>query len=812
MKKMYLIICLFSTFVFFNILFAQYPQRMNFEGVIEGRVLDEDQKKPVEYTNVVLFSARDSSQVTGTISDKSGTFILKVPRPGAFYLELKFMGFYTKILDRIILRPDNSNINLGDILLKPAILMMKGVEVEEDKTPIEYKIDKKVINVSQQLTAVSGTAVDVLENVPSVTVDIEGNVQLRGSGSFTVLLNDRPTVLDPSDVLQQIPASTIDNIEIITNPSAKYDPDGVAGIINVITKKGKMSGLHGLVNLNVGYNGRNGGDFLFNYRTESYNVFFGADYNRFASKGTDESESETTSQDTTSFIYSDGESDRRFTRYGFRTGIDLYLSKKDVLNLGARYGGRSMEFKSDEDFNTWLEPGDGSVDYTSYGDFKRSGDFYWLNMDYQHDFARKGHKLSAQINFSRRTGDEDSIDELKDKDNVLTDGHKSTEEGPSKRLRMKVEYVLPLRENDRFEAGYQNRMSVSEDNTTSEFYNTETGIYDHFPEFDHKTTYDRNIHSLYTLYAAELGNFGIQGGVRGEYTDRLIELKGESQQFTIDRWDLFPTLHMSYKLKSKNQFMASYTRRIDRPRGWYLEPFLTWTDAYNVRTGNPALKPEYIDSYELGYQKSFGRNMISVEGYYRITHNKVDRVRSVYTTNVMLHTMENVGQDYNFGTEIMVNVEPVKWYNLNLMGNLYDYKVEGVLYDEPFSRSSFNWGVRMNNTFKLAKSSRIQINGIYNSPSVSSQGTHQGFVATNLAFRQEFDDRKWTTTLQFRDIFHTAKHEDTSEGPDFYYHRVSEHGWPMVSLTLTYNFNNQKKEQRQQEDMNDDFEGAGDFE
>jgi len=811
MKKLLLTVLLFTVF---GSLFAQYPQRRDFEGIIEGRVLDANQKIPIEYTNVILFSSRDSSQVTGGISDKSGTFILRVPRPGNFYVELKFMGYYTKTLDRIVIRPDNPNLNLGDILLQPAILMMQGVQVEEDKTAIEYKIDKKVINVSQQLTTVSGTAVDVLENVPSVTVDIEGNVQLRGSGSFTVLLNDRPTVLDPSDVLQQIPASTIDNIEIITNPSAKYDPDGVSGIINVITKKGKMDGLHGLVNVNAGYNGRNGGDFLFNYRQESYNIYFGADFNRFSGTGTDESESKTTANDTISYIYSEGESDRSFTRYGLRTGIDLYLSKKDVLSVGVRYGGRAMEFQSDEDFETWMEPGESGDLYTSYSESKRGGDFYWLNMDYQHDFARKGHKLNAQVNFSRRYGDEESLDELKDLNGLITSGHKSTEDGPSRRWRMKFEYVLPLRENDRFEAGYQNRLRVSEDITTADFYNNDTGVYETFPEFNHTTSYERNIHSLYTLYAAELGSFGIQGGIRGEYTDRLIELEGENEQFVIDRWDLFPTLHMSYKLPDKNQFMISYTRRIDRPRGWYLEPFITWSDAYNVRTGNPALKPEYIDSYELGYQKSFGRNMVSVEGYYRVTHNKVERVRSVYATNVMLHTTENVGQDYNLGAELMMNIEPVKWYNLNLMGNFYDYKVEGILYDEPFSRSSFNWGIRMNNTFKLAKYTRIQINGMYNSPSVSSQGTREGFVATNLAFRQEFAERKWSATLQIRDLFKTAKHESTSEGPDFYYYRLGTRGWPMVSVTLTYNFNNQKQDKRQMQEMNGEFEGEGesDFE
>ncbi|MBU4445926.1 outer membrane beta-barrel family protein, partial [bacterium] len=284
--------------------------------------------------------------------------------------------------------------------------------------------------------------------------------------------------------------------------------------------------------------------------------------------------------------------------------------------------------------------------------------------------------------------------------------------------------------------------------------------------------------------------------------------------FSFKDWDIYPTLHSSYQFGGGQQFMASYSRRIKRVRGWYLEPFKTWMDAYNVRQGNPNLKPEYIDSYEAGYQKSIGKSLLSFETYYRVTHNKVERVRTVYDKDVFLQTFANVGKDYALGTELMISISPYKWWNLNIMGNIYDYRVKGELYDEPFNEGSFNWSTRVNNTFRLGKSTRIQLNGNYSSPTVSAQGKNGGRFFTNLAVRQDFWNRKLSATLQLRDILGTAVHEFTSEGPGFYSYNKFSRQPRMLSFTLTYNFNNYKVERDRRQDENGmefDDEG-GEFE
>jgi len=777
-------------------------------GSIRGYVIDAEFQTPLEYANIILYARTDSVLVTGTITDQNGIFVLTAIRPGTYFVEINFIGYQATFIEDIGISRADKNIDLGEIMLRQAVLLLEGAEVVADKPAIEYRIDKKVINVSKQYTAVSGTAVDVLENVPSVSVDIEGEVSLRGSSNFTVLINDRPTVLDPQEALQQIPASTIDNIEIITNPSARYDPDGTSGIINIITKKGGITGTSGIVNLNVGLDEKYGADFLTNYKTGNLNLHFGADYNTRHYPGTTETENRTWVNDTTYYFNSYGDSRWGRTFYSLRGGLDLHLTPRDILGSSVRFGDRSMGGESDLDYEEWSVPGSDRLRYTSINDVERAGGFYEVIMDYRHNFTRSGHVLSGQAVYSGRDGEEETTNELFDVDGNITGGQRSTEDGPSDRLRVKLDYTLPLGEEDQFESGYQSRLRRTEDITRSYTYDQVNGEYELLPEFSNSTEYTRDIHSLYTMYSGFIGRLNYQGGLRGEYTDRSTELASTGEKYIIDRWDYFPTAHISYKHSDIHQTMGSYTRRINRPRGWYLEPFETWTDAYNVRKGNPALKPEYIDSYELGYQANLGSNLFSVEAYYRVTHNKIERVRTVYAPNIILHTMENVGTDYAFGTELMSDISVLDWWNLNLMGNIYDYRIEGVLYQESFSQESFDWSMRLNNTLKFSKRTRIQINGVYRSATVTAQGRRGGFFTTDAAVKHDFVDGKLSATLQLRDILNTAKYEFTSEGPNFSYYRLSDRKSPMVTLTVTYNFNNHKPERRQRSNGEDMQEGG----
>ena len=776
-------------------------------GQISGVVLDSISGKPVEYTTVALFRKNNKELVNGAITQKNGRFFMEKITPGRYFIKISFMGYKDKIIPDIMITKDKHIINLHKIKLQASMQILDEVVIDGSAPRIDYKIDKKVINVSKQITSISGTAVDVLENVPSVKTDIEGNVSLRGSSSFTVLIDGRPSVLDANDALQQIPASTIDNIEIITNPSAKYDPDGTAGIINIITKKNKLQGFSGIINLNTGLNKKYGGDMLINYKKRKMNIYFGADYNFRNYPGERYNERHTYAEDTIYKTIMNGTNTRERNRWGLRTGLDYSIGQNDILGLGFRYGKRSMIGNSKSEYDEWMVPGDIHNLYQNNDESKRGGSFYSITGNYQHKFKKNGHEVKLEFSYDNRDFEDNSINELTNESGIVVDGKKNVEEGPSSRIRAKADYTLPIREKDKFEAGFQTRFSESEDHTGLYILNTNRRIYEVQPEYSNITYYKRNIHALYTLYAGELGNFGYQGGLRGEYTFRNIESGNDSQTFGIDRWDFFPTIHLSYQLPKDHQLMTSYTRRIHRSRGWYLEPFITWADAFNVRQGNPDLLPEYIDSFELGYIKNIAKsNMVSLEGYYRITNNKVERVRSVYEENVMMSTPENVGKDYSLGLEFMFSYQLYKWWEVDLMGNFYKYKVEGILYGEDFSNNSNNWSSRFNNTFNIKKNTKIQINSMYNGPSVTAQGKTEGYYMVNAAVRQDFMDRKLSAVLQVRDIFSSAKHDFTSSGPDFYNYSEYQREAPIVTLTVGYRFNNYKPDRDPQSGGDDNGE------
>lgn len=782
------------------------------KGTVKGFVFDSLANQPLEYATISILKKEDNSLVTGTISDFSGYFKIKGLDFGQYQLEVTFIGYFNKTIREIDINQSAKDIDLGQIQLRSASESMEGVVVVADRPTLQYKIDKKVINVSQQHTSASGTAVELLENIPSVTVDIEGNVSLRGSTSFTVLIDGKPTVLQPSEILSQIPASQIENIEIITNPSAKFDPDGVSGIINIVMKRNKLQGVSGIMNVNAGTQGRYGGDLLLTYRKEKVNFYVGVEYNDRKFVGKSESINRTTRQDTISNLTSSGDFSRGRKSLGVRGGVDYTLNPKNTISLGVRVGNRGGGGSSDLVYRSWNTPQTFNETYTSIDNSERSGNFYTGTLDYTRTFDKKGHTLIGQFIFEKSDFTDEDINERLDINNTIVSGQKSIEAGPETEYRFKLDYTLPISEKNKFEAGLQSRIEYEITSNDMFEYNPATELFDFQQLFSHNVDYATNIHSVYSTFSGEMGKFGYQAGLRGEYTYRKIALVGESQDFTLDRLDYYPTLHFSYSLPKEQQVMASYTRRISRSHGYHLEPFLTWEDAYNLRMGNPELKPEFIDSYELNYLINFGRNSFSFGTYYSITNNKVERIRSVYDYNEpvkYLNSIENVGKDYSLGIEVMLGLDIAKWWHIDIIGDFYDYKQKGELQGVTFSTESFNWNPRLINTLKFGKSTRVQLNGIYNSATVTAQGRREGSFMTNLAIKQDLMMNKISLTLQIRDFFGTSGHEMISEGVDFYSYRKFQPNTPMISITLSVKLNNYRPDRKRQQNENGGMEEMG---
>ncbi|HEY6435838.1 MAG TPA: outer membrane beta-barrel family protein, partial [Ignavibacteriaceae bacterium] len=440
----------------------------------------------------------------------------------------------------------------------------------------------------------------------------------------------------------------------------------------------------------------------------------------------------------------------------------------------------------------------------------REGTYYSLNTNYARTFNSSGHQLLAELVFSQQNSDEfTTTSEFNDTGQF--GGRETTEYGPSQDFRWKIDYTLPFSENNKFEAGYLGEIEQSDENNELYEFNPITNEYEIQTEFSNLTKYYDDQQSLYAMYSDLIWQTNFQAGLRAEYTYRNIEVPWVNQTFNIDRIDYFPSLHASYKFSTLSTVMASYSRRINQPRGWALEPFPTWIDANNVRIGNPDLLPEFIDSYEAGVQTAVNEISISTELYYRMTTYKIESVSTALENDVTLTTFSNVGEDYSLGAELMLIFDPLSFWNINFMGNIYNYRIEGSILDEPFSNESFNWQTRMNNTFKLWSSTQIQFNTNYTSPTVTSQGEWAGYFSSDLSIRQELISNVLAVTLQIRDLFGTTKREYTSEGTNLYNYNYFDMHTPALTFNLRYTFNNYKPKREGRGDEGSGIEGGEDF-
>jgi outer membrane cobalamin receptor len=781
-------------------------------GSINGQVFDSDLNVPIEYANIVLRSLPDSAQANGTITDKSGRFVLAGVRPGRYFVEVSFIGYRQKTISDVALGPGATR-DLGRIALRQSAVSMPGVEATAERPRLEYRIDKKIVDVAHQPTPPNGTAVDALENVPSVKVDDDGNVTLRGSGSFKVLVDGRPSPLEGSEALQQIPASTIDNMEIITNPSAKYDAEGPAGIINVVLKKQKQAGISGIANLKGGTDGSYGGDLLLGYRFDGTSVYAGGDYNRRSFAGTRTASgwtADSASGDTT-FLVSHSNGTHSGVPYGLRAGAEIPLGKSDRITLGGRFGQRSWSSADQSTDSETVRPSGGLRVYSTGDTSSRGGMYYSASADEVHNFGREGHELAAHASFRGRGGSETSTNSQQ-AGGVMLGGQRTTESGPSQNLTANLDYTLPLREDDKFEAGYQADIDRSHDSTGTWTYDTAARAYAYDSAYSHVIASSDDVHALYATYSGNFKPFGLELGLRSEYAHRNIELVDSARTFTVGGLDLFPTLHASYELSDRHQLMASYTRRIERPDGWELEPFLTWWNPHLVRRGNPDLKPEYIDSYELGYQMPVGPGRLTLDGYYRMTHNKVEDVTSNYAPGVLLRSVANVGTDNSAGAEVQADIQPLKWLGFNATADVYDYRMYGVLSGVSYSSHSFNWEGNVSADIRFTPDTRLQLRIRYSGPTATAQGRESGFFVSTASVRQQLFSRRLSINLQAVDLFRTAGHEETSQGNGFYTRfRFRRSNAPTFSLGLTWNFNNFKADRRLLQQPDDNMDNGGDL-
>lgn len=781
-------------------------------GGIKGKVVEGTNNAPVEYATVTLYTAGDSVMVDGVITNAEGSFEFKKLDYGEYNLIIRFMGFRKVLVAGIRIDEKNPASDVGTVTLKSDVTNLDEVEIVGEKPLVEYQIDRKVVNVDQQLQAQGGTAVDVLERIPSIRTDLDGNVALRGSTNFTVLIDGKPSIITGSDALNQIPASTIDKIEIITNPSAKYDPDGTAGIINVITKKNSLKGLSGIINLSAGTSPDYTGSLLLNYRTKKTSVSFGADFGERTMPGYRKGYRETYLGDTTTFLQTNTNNEMNRRSFSLKAGIDYSITDKNTITAEGNYRIFNMSRDGISKNETWSSL-DLNPEYlkTDDGEDSEHPSLQFTLRDI-HKFNTKGTELTASLTYNQGDDEEKQMTQQYYSDETWTemgaflyDYKKNTKES-EKEWRGDLDFEHSFSEKSKLEGGFQLRMDRT--NEDYRYYDHDSVSGDWVEDLTQSNKYDfsHDIYALYGTYSLEIKKLGIKAGLRAEYTNRNLHQITGNEDYPYEKFDIYPSLYLTYRLPYNQQVQLSYSKRVNRPRGNMLNPYTFFSDAFSSFSGNPELEPEFSHNMELNYQKYFGLSFLTLESYYRLTDNKMSRVQEMNDQGVLVMTMENINNDRSLGVEASANIQVNSWFTINPVATVYDYRLKNEEDEEDEVRSSTNWMASLELAANLKTGTKIRLNGNYDSPSVTVDGTRKGTYYMGFSARQDFFENKLSITFNIRDVLDSRRMKDTSEADNYY---LTSENWrkaPIFSLSLSYKWNNYSRKRSGAESMDGDYD------
>lgn len=776
---------------------------------IHGRLLDASSREAIDYADIFLYETGNSKPIQQTFPNERGEFRFEQVGKGRYTIMARLVGY--DILSKRDIEANGSPVNLGDLMMKPLEVGIAEVEVVASKRQLVYKLDKKVVEATSNMMAGGGSAVDVLENTPSIRVDAEGDVTFRGSSGFLVYIDGKPSVFTGTQALEQVPAGHIENIEIITTPSAKHDTEGDVGIINIITKKHSRQGLSGMINLSGSTWLSRHVDFLLTQQNARSRWYVGGQWTDRMRKSDFDQEKLTIVGDQTTSSHAIGPRTGDSYHYTLKGGWSLSLPKTTItLDLEGGYGGNKRKGEMNYEETITLKGGSPvTTRYTSIDDYDNDENIGLGSLSVQHKFNDKGHEISAST-YYKYGGNalEYFFNDLMSLQGERQQGHRAYESEHRETLRANLDYALPFGKGGKLEAGYQYYSYLEDGNYKMEWWDPEKQVFYWRDDIYNTFYFQEGVNSIYAILSQSWNNFEAQAGVRGEHTHTVLRSSVEGADRTKNRFEFFPSVHLGYNFPNGHRLLASYSRRTTRPQLYYMEPYITYRDFYTAEIGNPDIRPEYINSFELNYQKSFGENSVSATLFHRSRKDKIERLRVPYSAGVTLDSMANVGHDYSTGLELSLNLHPVRWWNTTVNGNLYHYKVKNEQAAGGNTSTSTNYDILWNNLFDLGKYTRLQLDGSFVGPSVTTQGRTDAYWYANLAVRQQLFNRRLTATLAFRDIFRSAKYVSDIQTADLRSLTRIKPKYPQITLTLSWTFNSYKaKSNATREDRSEMFEG-----
>ena len=793
-------------------------------GTLTGRLITtlNGKNNPVPFASIGLFRTRDSSSVTGGLTDEQGNFAISNLAPDVYYALVQSIGYAPKTIPRILITTDRKTVALGNVTLAQTTRQLAEVVVQGQKQAFEYALDRKIVNVDQLPIAQGGSAIDILQNVPSVTIDVDGALSLRGSANVIVLVDGKPsglTGLDRQAVLDQIPASNIERVEIITNPSSRFDADGAAGIINIVLKKEQAKGFNGNVQVNVGTRDKYNASVNANLRLNKLNLFGSynfRDERRFSYRNSDRRN--IFENDSTSYLVQNQNAVRRSTNSNLRLGFDYALTKQDNLTLSVLYRPQYSFDTEAEVFDT--QRGNrqslGQTRRTNAETEPQRGLDYAAN--YRHTFEKEGRRfLTVDATTSSNTGTEyqdfNSITNLPDA--YLTPGfqigqQRATNQQNNRVTVLQTDFTNPLRAKQKIEAGL--KYTYRKLGADYQFTNLIGNEFVNNPLYTNNFVYTENTSAAYANFGNELKTFSYQVGLRTEYTTIGTDQRTTGKQNSQNYIYLFPSAFFNYNLGESNKVQLNYSRRINRPSARDLNPFVDLQDPLNIRFGNPLLQPELINSFEVSHLFTGKTTLVTSTLFFRQTNNDITRYQTLRPDGITEQTFLNLNKSENYGLEFVVDQELTRWWKVNGTATFFQRTITGNA-DTPsvLTRTNRSWNGRITSNFTPKRGTAIQLAVNYRSPFIIAQGTIQQFFNVDIGVKHDVMKGRGTLNLRVSDIFNTLQFQANTFGDNFESTRLGKRESRIGFIGFSYRLSRSVLKDKDRDDRRDDTPGEGDF-
>ena len=813
-------------------LLSQQSNDKNYQGYanmsfkVYGQVIDSETSEPLEYATISLQAKNNPDKVFGDITDENGNFSVDI-NPGMYDLTIDYISFISYSNQNLIVR---ENTDIGKISLDLDVSVLDEVEVRAERTQVEIRLDKKIYNVGQDITVRGGNVSDVLANIPTIDVDFDGNISLRGNNNVRILINGKPSGLvglSGPQGLRSLPSESIEKVEVVTSPSARYSAEGTAGILNIILKKQNLLGFNGNFNVNLGLPRNEGINGTLNVRNEKVNLFGPENLINTENYGIFFSETNYTRQDLT--IEETNDSDYNNKNIFFNLGSEYYFDDNTSLTISGFYKkGDESSFLA----NIVNDISRGSISSTNnrLRDETEMDESFEYALDFYKDYDKDGQTLSARISYEE--SEDDGLEDIEDFATFPSISESVFEKVSNidfqKRLLGQIDFIYPIDKETEFEFGYRGNFLERETDYDVSFLTDNRYISD--PGLSNVFNYKEAVNSVYTQFGKKFNKLSALFGLRYENSRQEIDQR-TTDQFEIKKYsDLFPTVNLAYEFSNQESLTFGYSKRVRRPRGWNINPFPRRNSVTSYRRGNPFLDPTFTTALEVDYLKRFKKFTINTSIFYRQSDGNIENITEetgeivdliignnpndpLLQVPVLESYPINLSNNKRIGSEFSLTYTPSRSVRLNASFTINSSSIRGKYEDQNFDSDDTNWSTRFNGFVRLPKEYSLQFFGFVRGPSENAFSKRKAFGFVSGAIQKSILDKKGTLSLKFSDLFNTSQWRYEAFQDSFY--RKGEGRWrePTYVLTFSYRFNDNKYKQRRKNvrrDRGDSDQGGGD--